>query len=139
MEIYVNLKSLGKNRGALAARPYSIPDGISTLTELLTAIAEKEVAEYNSKKNDSQLIAFLSSEEIKSQASSGKVGFGRLFSDKKAQPGKAVANVLQCWDDGLVKVIMDETELKDRHAPLEIHEGALFTFIRLSFLSGSFW
>ncbi len=139
MEIYVKVKALGKRKDILAPAPYAIADGITSLRQLLTAVVQTEVDNYNRKEADVQLIPFLTRQEIEDQASAGRVSFGRLWSDKKANPEKAVANAIQCFEDGLVRVMMNETELTQLDAPLAIPAGAVFTFIRLTFLTGRLW
>ena len=139
MDIYVRVKAIGKRKDILAPTPYTIPDGICSLRQLLTAVIQKEVAQYNSKQAEAQLIPFLTQQELEDQAKIGKVSFGTIYSDKKADPGKAVANAIQCWEDGLVRVFMNDEELTDLDAKLVIEEQAIFTFMRLTFLAGSIW
>ena len=139
MDIYVRVKALGKHKDILAPTPYAIPDGICSLRQLLTAVVQKEVAQYNSKQAEAQLIPFLTQQELDNQAKIGKVSFGTIYSDKKADPGKAVTNAIQCWEDGLVRVFMNEEELTDLDAPLTIEAQSVLTFIRLTFLAGSIW
>lgn len=139
MNIYVRVKALGKRKDILAPAPYAIPDGICSLRQLLTAVVQKEVAQYNNKETEAQLIPFLTQQELDDRAKTGKVSFGTIYDHKKADPGKAVVNAIQCWEDGLVRVFMDEEELTNLDAPITITDGAVFTFIRLTFLSGSMW
>jgi hypothetical protein len=100
---------------------------------------QKEVAQYNSKETEAQLIPFLTQQELEDQAKIGKVSLGTIYSDKKADPGKAVTNAIGCWEDGLVRVFMNEEELTDLDAPLTIEAQSVLTFIRLTFLAGSIW
>lgn len=139
MQIYVRIKAVGKRKDILAPTPYTIPDSIENLRQFLTTIAETEVAKYNQKEADTQWISYLTQEEIDAQADLGKVSFGRIYSERKANKEKAVENVIQCWKDGLVRVFMGDTELTELDAPLSIAEGAVFTFIRLTFLAGRMW
>lgn len=139
MEIRVRIKSPGKRRDVLAPVSYSIPDDVGTLRELLTAITQQEVDRYNRKEPGVQVVPYLTSQEVDDQARAGKVSFGRLWSDRKANPRKAVDNVLQCWADGLVRVFMDGVELTELDAPLVIAPGSTFTFVRLTFLAGRMW
>lgn len=139
MDIYVRVKAIGKRKDILAPTPYAIPDGICSLRQLLTAVVQKEVAQYNSKETEAQLIPFLTQQELDNQAKIGKVSFGTIYSDKKADPGKAVTNAIGCWEDGLVRVFMNEEELTDLDAPLTIEAQSVLTFIRLTFLAGSMW
>ena len=139
MDIYVRVKAIGKRKDILAPTPYTIPDGICSLRQLLTAVVQKEAAQYNNKEAEAQLIPFLTQQELEDQAKIGKVSFGTIYSDKKADPGKAVANAIGCWEDGLVRVFMNDEELTDLDAKLVIEEQAIFTFMRLTFLAGSIW
>lgn len=139
MDIYVRVKALGKRTDILAPTPYTIPDGICSLRQLLNAVVQKEVAQYNSKETEAQLIPFLTQQELEDQAKIGKVSFGTVYSDKKANPDKAVTNAIQCWEDGLVRVFMNEEELTDLDAPLTVEAQAVLTFLRLTFLAGSIW
>ena len=139
MDIYVRVKAIGKRRDILAPTAYTIPDGICSLRQLLTAVVQKEVAQYNSKAAEAQLIPFLTQQELEDQAKIGKVSFGAIYSDRKVDPGRAVTNAIGCWEDGLVRVFMGEEELSDLDAPLTIEAQSIFTFLRLTFLAGSIW
>ncbi len=139
MQVYVKIKALGKRKDVLPPKPYELPEGISSLRELLTAFVEAEVDRYNGKDPESPLLSCLTAEEIEAQSETGKVSFGRLWSDQKADKAKAVKTAIQAFDDGLVRVLMDEAELFQLDAPLCIREGAVFTFVRLTFLAGRIW
>ena len=139
MQVFVRVKALGKRRDVLPMKPYTLQDGIGSLRALLTAFVKAEVERYNGKDTEGPLLAALSAEEIREQAESGKVGFGRLWSDRKADAERAVKTAIQAFEDGLVRVLMDETELRELDAPLTVPEGAVFTFVRLTFLSGRMW
>jgi len=138
MVIYIKVKSIGKRRPVLDI-PYTIPDNLSSLRELVTAIVKQEVETYNSRGLENMLVPFLSEDEIAAQSTVGKVGFGRLYSDRKADPEKAVVTALQGFEDGLFKVVLNETEVMGLDAPLSINENDVLTFIRLTFLAGRLW
>lgn len=139
MKIYARVKAAGRRRPILDMVPYEIPERVMTLEDFLTEIVRTEVERYNRKGTDVQVIQFLTKEDIEEKAGTGKVGFGRIYSDKKADLTKAVENALQCYADGLVRVFQNDTELKELKDPLAIQEGDCFTFIRLTFLAGRLW
>jgi len=139
MNVYINLKSAGKRRPALQQMPYILPEGIATLRQLITAIVKQEVETYNSRGLENMLIPFLPEEEIVAQATTGKVGFGRLYSEKKADSDKAVATALQGFEDGLYRVLVGEGEVNTMDDPIALKEGDTLTFIRLTFLAGRLW
>ncbi len=139
MKIYVRVKAIGKRRDVLPLTSYIVPDGIASLRQLLTAVVENEVARYNAHEPGRGMTAFWTESEIEDRAQSGKVGFGTIYADKKADRDKAVANVMQCFEDGLIRVFMGDEELTEPDAPLTVLNGAVFTFIRLTFLAGGLW
>ena len=139
MQVYVRIKAVGKRRDVLEPTPYIIPDGAASLRQLLTAVASAEVDRYNTQRTQPRLLPCLTEEQIDAQAAVGKVSFSDVFSDKEADKAKAVQTVLQAWEDGLVRVFMDDAELTGLDTPLNIQAGAVFTFIRLAFLAGRMW
>lgn len=139
MKIYVKMKTAGRRRPILEPIPYNLPDHISNLEELFSAFVRIEVEKYNNKGTDIQIIPFLMEEEISDLASAGKVGFGRIYSEKKADEQKAFQNALQCYKDGLIRVFLNDRELADLKEPLQLSEEDCITFIRLTFLAGRLW
>ena len=139
MNIYIRLKSVGKRRPALDDAPYTLPDGISTLRQLIETIVRREVETYNSRGVENMLAPFLTETEISDQSTAGKVGFGRLYSDKKADPVQAVETALLGFEDGLYRVLIGDREAAELDSPIELREGVVLTFIRLTFLAGRLW
>lgn len=139
MQIFVNVKQAGKRRPVLDRKPYTVPDGAATLRALLTELVKQEVAAYNQKGEDTNLIALFTPQQLEDAAEAGKVGFGRVYGGRKAEESKAVENALQCFADGLVRVFQNETERTDLDAPLPLAENDVFTLIRLTFLAGRMW
>ena len=138
MQIYVQQKTLGKKK-PLAKVPLELPDSMETVSDFLREIVLLEVRKYNEKEPGESLLPFLTEEEIRSQAEAGKVGFGAIYNEKKADPEKAVQNALQCFADGLVRIFQNEKEIKAEEERIELKEGDTFTFIRMTFLAGRLW
>lgn len=139
MKIYLSMKAAGKRKAVLEHVPYEIPEEVVTLRDFLTALVKIEVKRYNEKGTDVRVIPYLTKEEIDEKAAVGKVGFGRIYSEKQADPAKAVVNALQCFEDGLVRVFQNETELKTLDTPVILQPEDTFTLIRLTFLAGRLW
>jgi len=123
----------------LESRSYTLPDEISSLRHLIEAVVRQEVESYNSRGTENMLVPFLTEGEISAQSTVGKVSFGSLYSDRKADSEKAVATALQGFEDGLFRVLVGETEAVELDSPLEIREGDTLTFVRLTFLAGRLW
>lgn len=139
MKLFVNLKMTGKRRAVFDKVPYEINGKVSDLEDLITEFVKIEVDRYNSKKTDVQIISYLTEKEIDEQAGIGKISFGRIYSDKKADEQKAVHNAIQCFKDGLVRIFKNDTELTELDESIDLKEGDCITFIRLTFLAGRLW
>ena len=139
MQVLINVKSIGKRKPALAKEPYELPDNIETLKDLITTIVTKEVDKYNEGGIDEMLIPFLTEAEIADQSTVGKVGFGRLYSEKKANLEKSIEIALEAFVDGLFKVVINETEVEGLDTQVNLKENDVLTFIRLTFLAGRMW
>jgi hypothetical protein len=139
MNIYIKLKTAGKRRPVLDNVPYSLPEGILTLRGLIEAVVRSEVDRYNSRGVENMLVPFLTEADIEEQSVTGKVGFGRLYSDQKADADQAIETALLGFRDGLFRVMVGETEITELDAPLAIRENDCLTFVRLTFLSGRLW
>lgn len=139
MQIYINMKTAGSRKPALIKTPYEVPDSISTVNELLKSLVEIELERYNQRKADDTFIKYLTEAQIEEQAATGKVGFGRIYSDKKPNLEKAVENALQCYQDGLVRVFQNEKELEQPEETVHFEPGDEITLIRLTFLAGRMW
>lgn len=88
MKIFIQMKSAGRRKPMIDDVPYELPDSVSTLRDLLTALVRIEAERYNQKGTDVQMIPFLTKDEIEDQASAGKVSFGRIYSEKKRIPNR---------------------------------------------------
>ena len=138
MKVFVRIKSL-KKRKSTELRSYELSEGIGTVRGLIAAFVHAEVERFNDKDMELPLLALMSAEEIDNNAKAGKVAFGRLWSDNKADEARAVEAAFAAFDDGLFRVLMDDEELKELDHPVKITEGTVFTFIRLTFLAGRMW
>ena len=139
MNVYIKLKSAGKRRPVLDNTPYSLPDGLKSLRQLIEAVVRQEVDKYNSRGTGSMLAPFLTETEIEDQSTIGKIGFGRLYSENKADPQRAAETALLGFSDGLYRVLVGDKEAVELDEPLDVRENDTLTFIRLTFLAGRLW
>lgn len=139
MNIFINLKSVGKRKQGLDKIPGTLPDGICTLRQLIEAVVRQEANAYNARGTNKMLVDFMTEEHIEDKASVGKIDFGRLYSDNKANPEKACVAAIQGFEDGLFRVLIEDTEAAYLDAPISIQDGDTITFIRLTFLAGRLW
>ena len=136
MQIYINKKSFRKKRHGLTQFPYEINDHNHTLKDLLLDIVAREVEQYNAQKDQSFVL--LSEEEMAEMIDQGKVVFDNL-TEHHADLLKAQETVLENYQDGMIKVLLNDREIQDPDEEIEIKEGDVLTFIRLTFLAGRMW
>ena len=134
--IYVRMKKLGKQRNRdIEPIPFLLDQKPETLEELLMGLTELLVKEYNARKDEGQMLSFLTKEEISDQAGRGKISFG-LRGGEDADRKKAVENTIQCFEDGIYRVFAGEKELTELTETIPWTDDLIFTFIRLTMLSG---
>jgi len=136
-EISIRMKRLGKKR--LYTVPVTISDEVKTLEDLIRSCVAGEVGRFNASRTDPTILPFLSPAEIQSKANLGKVGFGDLANTDEVNLEEATSTALQGWKDGLFLVFIDDDEIKDLDAPLSLTEGSNVTFMRMTFLTGTYW
>ena len=136
MQVYINKKSFRKKRHGLTQFPYEINDHNHTLKDLLLDIVAREVEQYNAQKDQSFVL--LSEEEMAEMIDQGKVVFDNL-TEHHADLLKAQETVLENYQDGMIKVLLNDREIQDPDEEIEIKEGDVLTFIRLTFLAGRMW
>lgn len=134
--VLVQMKKPGRlNRTDIAPVPYELDRKPQTVQELLASLTRLGVRQYNARKDEGQILAYLTQEEIASQASRGKISSG-LRGGADAVEDAAVENTLQCFEDGIYRVFAGEKELTALSDEIPWKDGIVFTFIRLTMLSG---
>ena len=144
--IYVQMKRLGKQKKAeIHPVPVELEAQPKTVRELLLFLVRAQVRQYQERKEQGEILPWLTSEEIDRQAASGRVSFGK-HEGNDADEEKAAANALQCFEDGIYRIFLGKTELLELDEALSIGEehskgeeysmGAVFTVIRLTMLAG---
>ena len=136
-ELTIRLKRLGKKR--LRTVPYKVPASAMTLRELIRACVDREVARFNDKQTEPTVISFLTPEDIGVAARDGKIAFGEVSNPTPADAETATAVALQAHADGVFVVFVDDEEIRDPNATLELTADSVVTFLRLTFLSGTYW
>lgn len=141
MKLIINVKAAGRKHAILEKQPIAIDDlgNNPSVQELITAVVKQQVNAYNSKPFEKNVLPFLTSEQIEGQTASGKVGFGSIYNEQKADPAKAQEAALQAFEDGMYAVFADERELTKLSELVALTPETVITFIRLTFLAGSYW
>ncbi|MEM6770481.1 MAG: hypothetical protein AAF597_07870, partial [Bacteroidota bacterium] len=111
----------------------------NSLNQLITACVRAEVARFNASRQDPLVLRFLTPADIGEGAAKGKVAFGEIANHQTVEVDKATAVAIEAWRDGLFAVFHGDTELLDLDTALDLKEGDHVTFLRLTFLTGTFW
>ena len=134
--IYARMNKPGRRMSKdLPPVPFVLDERPKTVRELLLGLTELGVRDYNARKDEGQLLPFLTREEIAGQAVRGKIAFG-AHSGEKADLNKAAENTVQCFLDGIYRVFAAEEERARLEDEIPWKDGLVFTFIRLTMLSG---
>ena len=137
MELTLQLKKLGKKK--VKEVPFTLEESPKNLEALLVGCVKHQVEAFNAKLQEVNVIGFLSPAEIQEQAQKGKVDFGEITNTDLANLQKAIDNVLLAFKDGLFVVIIDNKEITDLKTPLKLTSKSIVTFIRMTFLVGTYW
>lgn len=138
MKVFVNMKKAGSKRMALTKIEYDFPFSEATLEEIISFFVETEVKKYNNSR-DLKALKYLCEKDIEDDAILGKIHFNESKTDRKASILLAIDNALECYKDGLIRVFINDAELVDLNETITVKENDIFTFIRLSFLTGRSW
>ena len=110
-----------------------------TVYTLITAVVAQQVIAYNNKPTEKSLLPFLDKETIERDAENGKVGFGSIYNENKAVVADAQQVAVQAFEDGIFSLFVDDQEYRELHTIINLTEDSTLTFIRLTFLAGSYW
>ncbi len=69
----------------------------------------------------------------------GRISFGIVYNDKVVNEEEAVANALQCFEDGLFRMFLNGKPLKELSESIELKEDDLLTVVKLTMLAGRLW
>lgn len=134
--IYARMKKLGKQKNTdLSPVPFALDTKPQTVRELLISLTKLGVKEYNAREDAGQILTYLTKEEITAQAARGKITSG-LRGGADAAEEQAIENTLQCFEDGIYRVFAGDTELTTLSDTIPWTDDLVFTFIRLTMLSG---
>ncbi len=141
MIVQINLKQVAKRRNGVTTTSYGISDGIRTVSELITDIVKREVSSFNERVADEskgRLKSYLTNDEIENLASSGKIN-SAINSEKTQDEEAAIANAIQCFEDGIYRIFVGDKELQSLDEEIILVENDELTIVRLTMLSGRMW
>lgn len=145
MQIYIQVKQLGKRKPSIESQPLIIDTPLFTVYDLLRTIVTNQVSLFNNRLESNidddrpNLLTYLSLENIENQSASGKISFNLDYRQQKQEVKSAFDNVLAAFNDGLFCIFLNDNELSSLETPINLQENDKLTFIRLTMLSGRIW
>jgi len=110
-----------------------------TFRELINESVHACITAYKAHANSAPNPAPLTEEQFYGMREIGKFTFGVHYNENAIDEAKAIETAINAVQDGLVRVFKRNDEITDLDAELKITEGDVFTFVRLTMLSGRMW
>lgn len=139
IKININVKGVSNRKNKILHLEYIYPDTEMTLRDFLIQTVKITVRDYNKGKASDEVLKSLSAIELADEAATGKVTFGIHYDKKEADEEEAIANVLQCFQDGMIAVFVDKERYEMLEQVVPLKENSEVTFVRLTFLAGRMW
>lgn len=144
MELKVTVKQLGKKHPILSEQKidieYQAPD--ISVEKLLQLIVQQQVETFNAKSFELEELDYAkipTENYLNVLTDTGKVGFGSIYNQKRADLQKAQENAVQAFEDGMFAVFYNDEQLESLTQIIDLSLQHTFVFIRLTFLAGSYW
>ena len=115
---------------------------IVTVKELIGKIVENQVNHFlnQSFKTDNEDKIHLPKDNyLPILLDTGKTTFGALYNPKKPNLIQAQETAIQAFEDGMFTVFYGDDQLNLISDTIDLSIPKTFTFIRLTFLAGSYW
>ena len=138
MKIIINVKGLSRKK-VIHQEEVELINKVSTTKDLITELVKINVEKFNKKIDDKDILSIMTNEYIAEAARSGKIG-DEVHGDKKANLEKALDTAYLAFEDGLYCIfINDEQTTEKLDDSLNLKDGDILTFIRLTMLAGRMW
>lgn len=139
IRIRVVVKHPGNLTKKIKTQPFFLENTPRTLGELIGEAVKTCIVSYRERGSRGKDPTPLTEEVYQGMQEMGKFAFGVHYNDNEIHEGKALEAALEAVQDGIVRVFHGEEELTELDKELEIMEDDLFTFVRLTMLSGRLW
>ncbi len=139
IQIYAALKHMGNIRKKVNLTPFILSNTPHTFRELIEESVRSCLNAYIERANNAKNPSPLTDEQFDGMQEIGKFAFGVHYNENEIDEEKAVQTAIEAVEDGLVRVFKGNDEITDLDGVLEITEGDVFTFVRLTMLSGRMW
>ncbi|PXY42736.1 hypothetical protein DMB65_01565 [Flavobacterium cheongpyeongense] len=144
MNISISVKQLGKKHPLLQEKSIAlaIENPVITTQKLIESIVDHQVQLFHASSfefEDQDKIHLPKENYLPLLTDTGKAGFGALYNHNKVDLAKAQETALQAFEDGMYAIFYGDDQLETLHQEIDLEENKPLTFIRLTFLAGSYW
>lgn len=146
MKIYFEQKKPGRSRQAIVPVELDISLEEATLNGIISATVRSCVETYNLKLHQASddfdtdnLHNLKTTDEIENQAPTGKIAFGFICEGKTVDSETAIANAIQCHEDGLFRIFLNGRMVSASDNEIDIKDGDTLSVVRLTMLAGRLW
>ena len=139
IQIFVALKHMGNIAKKVKEHPFFLENKPHTLGELIEESVKSCVKAYRDRANCAHNPAPLTDEQFDGMCEVGKFAFGFHYNENETDEEKAIETAMDAVKDGLVRIFKGNDELTELNEEIDITEGDVFTFVRLTMLSGRMW
>ena len=137
MKIIINVKSLSRKK-VIHQEEVELKNKISTTKDLIAELVKINVEKFNKKIDDKNILSIITNENIAKAARIGKIG-DEVHGDKKANLEKALDTAYLAFEDGLYCIFINDEQSEKLDDSLDLKDGDILTFIRLTMLAGRMW
>ena len=134
MTIQVMIRSMGKAGNKILSQAFELENQPNTAGELLEEAVKTCIREYESKHG---LLICLTGQILEDMVIDGRITFENHYSTGM-DTEEAIANARQCFEDGMIRVILDDKQLIALDQEIVMTEESVVVFVRLAMLSGRY-
>ena len=139
IQIYVALKHMGNVTKKVKEHPFWLSQTPHTLRELIEEAVKSCLRAYRERAKQAETPTPLSDEQFDAMQEIGKFAFGVQYNETAVDQAKAIETAMDAVADGLVRVFRGSEELTDLNQTIELTQGEVFTFVKLTMLTGRMW
>ena len=144
MNINISVKQLGKKHPVLQEKSISLDtsDSVVSVRTFLELIVKHQVELFHASSfewEDEDTIHLPKENYLPILTDTGKVGFGAVYNHNKVDIAKAQENAIVAFQDGLYALFQGDEQLESLNEEIDLSQNKSITFIRLTFLAGSYW
>lgn len=139
IKVFVSLKTPGNALKIVRSYPFMLGSEPHSFRDLITESVRSCLSAYRARAARGKIPLPLTDEQFDGMREVGKFAFGFHYNEKEPDEAKAIGTAWEAVGDGLVRVFRGNEELTDPDAALAVNEGDVFTFVRLTMLSGRMW